>query len=154
MEFIIVLAIIAVAFFIYKESKKDKQSAPVEVSGSHAGRYTGSINPPDGNVWGDGTNPSEAVVLAEHPDWRGLGYRLGGSFDFIVAADGKLSGTFTLWGNVIAITSGQIPAGQNVVSFSVAGATGNMTFNNGRVSGRICEPHDCAYKYGNIEGAR
>jgi hypothetical protein len=154
MESLVLILVAAVVFFVYKENKKDKTKEQPEAVKSHAGSYAGTVTPPDNNAWGDGTNPHEAEVLAANPEWRGLGYRLGGSFSLVVADDGKLSGTVTLWGNVIAITGGQIPAGQNTVTFTLAGAVGELTFDDGKVTGRVCEPHDCEHKYGIILGAR
>lgn len=111
-------------------------------AGSLQGNYVGSITPASNGVFGDGSWPrGDATLLVERPDILGYGYALGGDFNFNVAADGTLSGVFTIWGYPCQIQAGQVPAGGNEVTVILPGSTAYIKFNgNGQVSGSVYEP--------------
>ncbi len=115
---------------------------PSVPNGPLQGSYAGSITPASNGVFGDGSWPrGDATLLVEHPEINGYGYALGGNFQFSVAADGTLSGVFTIWGYPCQIQAGQVPAGANEVTFILPGSTGYLKFEaNGVVSGYVYEP--------------
>jgi hypothetical protein len=130
---------------------------------NHTGNYSGIIKPGSGGVFGDGSwLKGDQTIMVEQPNVRGLGYALGSGgekFHISVASDGKLSGYFKIWGHSATIVRGQLPAGSNQVDFIVDGATGQLTFSNGTVTGKIYEPgptgHEWeTHKFGTIEGSR
>ncbi len=140
----------------------DKTETPVVTTPkSWVGHWSGNVNMGSDGKFGDGSWPrGDATILPDHPDARGMGYALGGAWEFWVAADGKLKGDFILHGSRIAIEVGQVPSGGNHVDFIIGGATGYVDFkSDNTVTGKIWEPGPAGddwenHKFGIIVGGK
>ena len=137
-------------------SNKDGKQSPGDYKNAS---YSGNIKEVPG-VFGDGSWPTgDSTLLVEHPDIYGLGYGLGGTFEFSIAADGKVSGMFTLWGAPCPISGGQLPNGGTEVTVILPGSTAVIRFSGTEVSGYVYEPGPAGHgwethKRGNLKGRR
>ncbi len=137
-------------------SNKDGKQSPGDYKNAS---YSGNIKEVPG-VFGDGSWPTgDSTLLVEHPDIYGLGYGLGGTFEFSIAADGKVSGMFTLWGAPCPISGGQLTNGGTEVTVILPGSTAVIRFSGTEVSGYVYEPGPAGHgwethKRGNLKGRR
>lgn len=163
MEFLVLISIVTIAYCLYRGKKLgyfDKYpeaETPVVVK-SHAGRYAGALNPATAGVWGGANDEHDPAytsqVLASNPEWRGLGYCPGGSFNFDVRADGVISGAADIYGHSCPVDGRPVlAAGANEVEFTVLAHMVKLKFDNGAVTGLLWEGHD-TLKRANIVGSR
>ncbi len=137
-------------------SSKDGKQSPGDYKNAS---YSGNIKAVPG-VFGDGSWPTgDSTLLVEHPDIYGYDYGLGGTFEFSIAADGKVSGMFTLWGTPCPISGGQLPNGGTEVTVILPGSTAVIRFSGAEVSGYVYEPGPAGHgwethKRGNLKGHR
>jgi hypothetical protein len=93
-----------------------------------------------------------AATLAARPDWRGLGYCPAGTFDFTVGADKIIRGFATIYGHRVNVLLNPYMHESNI-EFFVDGHVVNLTFDNGKVTGRLWEGHD-KLKRATVSGIR
>ena len=160
--FFTVLFIVVIAYVLYRGKKlgyfdKKTEVAPVVVK-SHVGRYTGALNPATSGVWGGANDEHDqaytAQVLAGNPEWRGLGYCPGGSFNFEVHHDGGITGAADIYGHSCPVDGRPVlGAGASEIEFTVLAHMVKLKFDNGVVTGLLWEGHD-VLKRANIVGSR
>jgi hypothetical protein len=152
---IIILIIIAGAAYEHDRKRKSKARSqptpvPAPVVQSIAGRYTGTLTPPtapDGSMlaWGapNDEHPPEltARVLSERPDWRGLGYCPGGTFEFVVAENGAITGAASVFGHHEPIVGAHTVTGGQV-TMPLRSHWISLSFADGSVTGKLWEGHD------------
>jgi hypothetical protein len=151
-ESIIGCVIAAAGYYFYKEHKKDfKQETPVAVLIPLAGRYAGLLTPPtapDGSMlaWGapnDEHPPAmTAQVLAERTDWKGAGYCQGGTWDFTVHADNKITGAASVFGHHEPIMGTPSVDTNGSVTMALQSHWISLSFKDGKVTGKLWEGHD------------
>jgi hypothetical protein len=155
----LLLAAVILAIVAYKKGlfdKKHEAAQPAVVVKSPVGKWAGQLQPATAGVWG-GTNDEHdpaytAQVLAGRPDWRGLGYCPGGSFNFEVHADGGITGAADIYGHACPVDGRPVLTGAEI-TFTVLAHMVTLKFDGDTVTGLLWEGHD-TLKRANVVGGR
>ena len=159
----VVLLIIGIA---YERNRKRKSKAsapapapaPVVAPWSPVGRWAGQLVPGSTGTWGGANDEHDpkitAQVLAQRPDWKGLGYCPGGEFEFVVNPDGVITGAATIYG-VRCDVQGRpaIALDGREIEFIVMAHMVRLKFDGETVGGKLWEGHD-ELKRATIAGRR
>jgi len=155
----VVLAAIIALVVAYKKGlfdKKHEAAQPAAVVKSPVGKWSGQLQPATNGVWGGANDEHDpaytAQVLTERPDWLGLGYCPGGSFNFEVHADGGITGAADIYGHSCPVQGRPVLSG-NEIEFTVLAHMVKLKFDGDTVTGLLWEGHDIL-KRANVVGSR
>jgi len=164
LQIFVLVVVLVVVGVLYERKRKTKPNiepvntaAPV-AAWSPVGRWVGQLVPASTGTWGGANDEHNAKVtaqvLAERPDWRGLGYCPGGEFEFVVNPDGLITGAATIYG-VPCDVQGRpaIALDGREIEFTVMAHMVRLKFVGEAVSGLLWEGHD-ELKRANIVGGR
>ena len=158
----VVLVIVGVAYEKNRKRKSKNTPAPTPVNTpppwSPVGRWSGQLMPGSTGTWGGANDEHDpkitAQVLAQRPDWKGLGYCPGGEFEFVVDPDGEITGAATIYG-VRCDVQGRpaIALAGREIEFAVMAPMVRLKFDGDTVGGKLWEGHD-ELKRATIAGRR
>lgn len=166
LQIFLLVVVVVIVGVLYERNRKRKTKPSIEPvvanTAAHAwspvGKWAGQLVPGSAGTWGGANDEHDAKVtaqvLAERPDWRGLGYCPGGEFEFVVNPDGLITGAATIYG-VPCDVQGRpaIALDGHEIEFTVMAHMVRLKFDGDAVSGLLWEGHD-ELKRANIVGQR